>query len=339
MKPMSEQHFAVLRRHMVEVVEIHAELSSEELGKPELDERVLAAMQKVPRHRFVPDSVASYAYQDMPLPIGFDKTISQPFIVALMTDLLDPQAHESVLEIGTGLGYQAAILAELADQVWSVEVIEEFARQAEATLRHTGMGNVDDPYRRRLARLARACAVRQDHRDGRGAEMSAAAAGAAETRRPHGPAAGPAGRPALDRHRQDVIRRNQIQPAHPGPLQRTRDGEVGSRSGRLAAFPVVGLPLLMLHGLGLCRRRGAPRGADERHLDLDFERRDVLAAIQPHLDGVGVDLHVLADDGQDFLAQDRHEVGLAAGAALVGEQNLQALTGRRERSAVGGVHV
>jgi protein-L-isoaspartate(D-aspartate) O-methyltransferase len=78
----------------------------------------------------------------MPLPIGFDKTISQPFIVALMTDLLDPQADESVLEIGTGLGYQAAILAELAGQVWSVEVIEEFARQAESTLRHIGLTNV-----------------------------------------------------------------------------------------------------------------------------------------------------------------------------------------------------
>ena len=142
MKPMSEQHFAVLRRHMVEVIEIHAELSSDELGKPQLDERVLAAMQQVPRHRFVPDSVAPHAYQDMPLPIGFDKTISQPFIVALMTDLLDPQPGDSVLEIGTGLGYQAAILAELANQVWSVEVIEEFARQAEATLRHTGLGNV-----------------------------------------------------------------------------------------------------------------------------------------------------------------------------------------------------
>jgi protein-L-isoaspartate(D-aspartate) O-methyltransferase len=78
----------------------------------------------------------------MPLPIGFDKTISQPFIVALMTDLLDPQPDDSVLEVGTGLGYQAAILAELADQVWSVEVIEEFARQAEATLRHLGLSNV-----------------------------------------------------------------------------------------------------------------------------------------------------------------------------------------------------
>ena len=142
MKPMSEEHFAVLRRHMVEVIAIHADLSSDEIGKSALDERVLAAMRRVPRHRFVPDAVAPYAYQDMPLPIGFDKTISQPFIVALMTDLLDPQPDESVLEIGTGLGFQAAILGELADEVWSVEVIEEFARQAEATLRHIGRSNI-----------------------------------------------------------------------------------------------------------------------------------------------------------------------------------------------------
>lgn len=142
MKPMTEKHFAVLRRHMVEVIAIHTDLSSNELGKSALDERMLAAMRQVPRHRFVPDSVAPYAYQDMPLPIGFDKTISQPYIVALMTDLLDPRPHESVLEIGTGLGYQAAILGELAGEVWSVEVIEEFARQAEATLRHIGRTNV-----------------------------------------------------------------------------------------------------------------------------------------------------------------------------------------------------
>jgi len=142
MKPMSEEHFAILRRHMVEVIAIHAELASDEQGKSALDERVLAAMLRVPRHRCVPDPVAPHAYQDMPLPIGFDKTISQPYIVALMTDLLDPQPHHSVLEVGTGLGYHAMVLGELADQVWSVEVIEEFARQAEATLRHLGQTRV-----------------------------------------------------------------------------------------------------------------------------------------------------------------------------------------------------
>src|SRR5271170_1513076 len=113
MKPMSEAHFAILRRHMVEVIGIHVDLASEELGKAVLDERVLAAMRKVPRHGFVVPSLAPLAYQDMPLPIGFDKTISQPFIVALMTGLLGPEPHESILEVGTGLGYQAAVLAEL----------------------------------------------------------------------------------------------------------------------------------------------------------------------------------------------------------------------------------
>ncbi|WP_429131702.1 protein-L-isoaspartate(D-aspartate) O-methyltransferase [Ensifer sp. 4252] len=142
MKPMNEKHLAVLRRHMVELIAIHVELASEELGRAAFDERVMAAMQQVPRHLFVPAPLAPYAYEDMPLPIGFDKTISQPFIVALMTDLLAPQPHEAVLEIGTGLGYQSAILAELAGQVWSVEIIEEFASRAEALLRGLGHINV-----------------------------------------------------------------------------------------------------------------------------------------------------------------------------------------------------
>ena len=123
---------------MVEVIAIHVDLMEEELGKASLDERVLAAMLRVPRHLFVPLSLAAHAYHDMPLPIGFDKTISQPFISALMTDLLAPEPHDAVLEIGTGRGYQTAVLAELADQVWSVEVIEEFASLAEARLQQLG---------------------------------------------------------------------------------------------------------------------------------------------------------------------------------------------------------
>ncbi|HXV31248.1 MAG TPA: protein-L-isoaspartate(D-aspartate) O-methyltransferase [Sinorhizobium sp.] len=142
MKQMSEEHLAVLRRHMVEVIAIYVDLASEELGKAALDERVMAAMLRVPRHLFVPAAVAPFAYQDMPLPIGFDKTVSQPFMVALMTDLLAPQPHEAVLEIGTGLGYQSAILAELAGQVWSIEIVEEFASHAEALLQDLGVSNV-----------------------------------------------------------------------------------------------------------------------------------------------------------------------------------------------------
>lgn len=104
MKPMNESHLVILRRHMVEMVAIHADLASDEIGRALLDERVMAAMRKVPRHLFVPAPLAPYAYQDAPLPIGFNKTISQPFIVALMTDLLSPQPSEKVLEVGTGLG-------------------------------------------------------------------------------------------------------------------------------------------------------------------------------------------------------------------------------------------
>jgi protein-L-isoaspartate(D-aspartate) O-methyltransferase len=142
MKPMTEEHLAVLRRHMVEVIGLQADLMSEELGKSVLNERVMAAMGRVRRHLFVPSQLAAVAYHDTPLPIGFDKTVSQPFIAALMTDLLDPRPHEAVLEIGTGLGYQAAVLAELARQVWTVEVVEEFASHAEARLDQLSYNNV-----------------------------------------------------------------------------------------------------------------------------------------------------------------------------------------------------
>jgi protein-L-isoaspartate(D-aspartate) O-methyltransferase len=90
----------------------------------------------------VPAPLAPYAYHDSPLPIGFDKTISQPFIVAVMTDLLEPRPDDVVLEVGTGLGYQAAVLSQLVRRVWSVEIIEELAAEAEERLRQLGCGNV-----------------------------------------------------------------------------------------------------------------------------------------------------------------------------------------------------
>jgi len=114
----------------------------EELGKAVLEERVLAVMLRVPRHLFVPLPLAPHAYQDTPLPIGFDKTISQPFVAAVMTDLLAPNPQDVVLEIGTGLGYQSAILAELVTQVWSVEIVEELASEAESRLDQLGYSNV-----------------------------------------------------------------------------------------------------------------------------------------------------------------------------------------------------
>ena len=139
---MEERHFAILRRHMVEVIEIYVELTRQDLGKMALDERVLATMGKVPRHAFVPASLARYAYADMPLPIGFDKTISQPFMVAVMTDLLEPQPDDVVLEVGTGLGYNTAILAELVRQVWTIEIVEELANEAELRLEQLGYTGV-----------------------------------------------------------------------------------------------------------------------------------------------------------------------------------------------------
>ena len=141
MKDLAEKHLAIFRRHMVDVITIHADLSSEETGKQALDERVLEVMRELPRHLFVPAPVAAAAYEDMPLPIGFDKTISQPFMVALMTDLLELRPGDEVLEVGTGLGYQTAILARLAGQVWSVEIVEEFVSAAEERLKLVGIGN------------------------------------------------------------------------------------------------------------------------------------------------------------------------------------------------------
>ena len=96
----------------------------------------------VPRHRFVPPALAPLAYQDRPLPIGFDKTISQPFIGALMVQLLDLDENSCVLEIGTGLGYLTAILGSLAAEVYSVDVVEEFVGAAQARVRELGYGNV-----------------------------------------------------------------------------------------------------------------------------------------------------------------------------------------------------
>ncbi len=103
---------------------------------------VLRAMRAVPRHLFVPEGVRELAYEDQPVPIGFGQTISQPYIVAYMTETLDPARDHKVLEIGTGSGYQAAVLAVLTRQVYSIEIVPELARSAEETLKRLGYGNV-----------------------------------------------------------------------------------------------------------------------------------------------------------------------------------------------------
>ncbi len=106
------------------------------------DEEILAAFEKVKRHKFVPDRVKKYAYEDRPLPIGEGQTISQPYIVTFMTEAIKPQKTDRVLEIGTGSGYQAAILGELCDQVYTIEIIESLGKSAENTLSELGYGNV-----------------------------------------------------------------------------------------------------------------------------------------------------------------------------------------------------
>ncbi len=134
MKPMTEAHLDILRRHMVEVIDMHFDLAEAEVGRRELSPNLRRALLEVPRHLFVPAQLMVAAYQDTPLPIGFDKTLSQPFIGALMLELLQINAGNRVLEIGTGLGYQAAVMAELGAAVFSVEIVEEFAEAARLRL-------------------------------------------------------------------------------------------------------------------------------------------------------------------------------------------------------------
>ncbi len=106
------------------------------------DERVLEAMQNVPRHEFVPKRYRSSAYEDYPLPIGHDQTISQPYIVAYMSEILQLSGDEKVLEIGTGSGYQTAVLCELAKEVYSIEIVEPLCQKADSTLQTLGYTNV-----------------------------------------------------------------------------------------------------------------------------------------------------------------------------------------------------
>ncbi len=135
--------YAELRCEMVEQIARHAQLAARETGKAILSGNVMDAMKAVPRHEFVPVEVRAFAYSDSPLPIGYDKTISQPFIVALMTDLLDLQAGDRVLDVGTGLGYQAAILAKLVERVYTVEILEELADSARRRLAEQKAINVE----------------------------------------------------------------------------------------------------------------------------------------------------------------------------------------------------
>jgi protein-L-isoaspartate(D-aspartate) O-methyltransferase len=139
---LAQDSHAALRHAMVEEIRAIARDVVTDTGRPTIDDRVLAVMDKVPRHRFVPSGEVRAAYANRPLPIGHGQTISQPYIVALMTDLIKPQSAAVVLEIGTGSGYQAAILAELVRTVCTIEIIEPLARQAQERLRSEGYSQV-----------------------------------------------------------------------------------------------------------------------------------------------------------------------------------------------------
>ena len=139
----SEDNYATARREMVREIEQMTRLTAEETGRPRLDQRVLEAMGKVERHLFVPGTQQRYAYENRPLPIGHGQTISQPYIVALMTDLLQSRPDHVVLEIGTGSGYQAAVLAELTGKVYTMEIIEPLGIQAKKRIAQLGYRNVE----------------------------------------------------------------------------------------------------------------------------------------------------------------------------------------------------
>ena len=139
---MTEPDFLALRQAMLSEIAAKSVADSAWLGKTALDPRVMDALARVPRHEFVRLELRPFAYEDRPLPSGFDKTVSQPFMVAVMTDLLALRPTDKVLEIGTGLGYQTAVLASLAQQVYSIEIIEELALQARQRLARQGHTNV-----------------------------------------------------------------------------------------------------------------------------------------------------------------------------------------------------
>jgi protein-L-isoaspartate(D-aspartate) O-methyltransferase len=135
--------YDLARDRMVREIQADVETTSREIGKKALDARVMEALARVPRHEFVPEELRDHAYDNRPLPIGYGQTISQPYIVALMTDLLGCGRADTVLEVGTGSGYQAAILAEFVKEVFTIEIIPQLAEHARARLERLGYANVE----------------------------------------------------------------------------------------------------------------------------------------------------------------------------------------------------
>ena len=138
----AQDKYTKARQGMIQDIEADVRLTSFYINKKVLDPKVMDAMSKVPRHEFVPWQERHNAYENRPLPIGHGQTISQPYIVALMTDLLKPERQHKVLEVGTGSAYQAAILAELVAEVFTIEIIEPLGNQAKERLKQLNYKNV-----------------------------------------------------------------------------------------------------------------------------------------------------------------------------------------------------
>ena len=182
--PSTPDEPSAAHRRLLETIGHEVALFGTGDGAHQLDRRVRDALARVPREQFVPADLAARAYDNRPLPIGHGQTISQPLIVALMTQLLRLDPIARVLEIGTGSGYQTAVLAELAAEVVTVEVVADLAATAEARTRALGYDNVEF----HIGDGAAGCperAVRCDHGDRRGAERATGVARSAGARRPH----------------------------------------------------------------------------------------------------------------------------------------------------------
>ena len=134
--------YTLHRQQMVDVIKDDVHTTEKAINKKSFNKVVMQAMNTVPRHEFVPAGLRSQAYENRPLPIGHGQTISQPYIVALMTDLLEPEPDQRILEIGTGSGYQAAVLAQLVAQVYSIEIIEALGESSTQLLSQLGYDNV-----------------------------------------------------------------------------------------------------------------------------------------------------------------------------------------------------
>jgi protein-L-isoaspartate(D-aspartate) O-methyltransferase len=221
----AQDGFAGRRAEMVAEIAAMARATGSETGRPAFGERVMAAMGRVPRHLLVPDIQVPYAYENRPLPIGHGQTISQPYIVALMTELMDPKATDVVLEVGTGSGYQAAVLAELVAKVYTIEIVEPVGKRAAEALARLGYKNVS-------TRIG----------DGYNGwpDAAEAACGPAEARRaPRDPRGWTVGRAGTAGDREEVGRDHVDAPHDPGALRPVDAGKVALRYVRPAVWAVA----------------------------------------------------------------------------------------------------